>query len=83
MRLPLLFALLPAALHAEFGEERRLKIPHANAALRSLNLSTAAGIACYEALRQVGLPLPCASAASTLRRNHHLPASPCAQFWAC
>ena len=47
---------VPAELHAEFGDERRLKIPHANAALRSLNLSTAAGIACYEALRQVGLP---------------------------
>ena len=47
---------VPAALHAEFGGERRLKIPHANGALRSLNLSTAAGIACYEALRQVGLP---------------------------
>jgi tRNA (cytidine/uridine-2'-O-)-methyltransferase len=28
-------------------------IPSANAALRSLNLSTAAGIACYEALRQM------------------------------
>ncbi len=46
----------PDWLHAEFGEDRRLKIPHANAALRSLNLSTAAGIAGYEALRQVGLP---------------------------
>ncbi|HYC69568.1 MAG TPA: tRNA (cytidine(34)-2'-O)-methyltransferase [Opitutaceae bacterium] len=44
----------PDWLHAEFGEDRRLKIPHANAALRSLNLSTAAGIACYEALRQIG-----------------------------
>ncbi|MFI5337666.1 MAG: tRNA (cytidine(34)-2'-O)-methyltransferase [Opitutales bacterium] len=47
---------VPDWLHAEFGDERRLKIPHANTALRSLNLSTAAGIACYEALRQVGLP---------------------------
>ena len=27
--------------------------PHANAAMRSLNLSTAVGIACYEALRQI------------------------------
>jgi len=44
----------PEWLHAEFGGDRRLKIPHANAALRSLNLSTAAGIACYEALRQLG-----------------------------
>lgn len=44
----------PDWLHAEFGPERRLRIPHANTALRSLNLSTAAGIACYEALRQIG-----------------------------
>lgn len=47
---------VPDWVHAEFGDERRLKIPHANAALRSLNLSTAAGIATYEALRQIGLP---------------------------
>ena len=33
---------------------QRVKIPHANAELRSLNLSTAAGIATYEAWRQVG-----------------------------
>ncbi len=46
----------PDWLHAEFGDAQRLRIPHANAALRSLNLSTAAGIATYEALRQVGLP---------------------------
>lgn len=46
----------PGWLHAEFGADQRLKIPQANAGLRSLNLSTAAGIACYEALRQVGLP---------------------------
>jgi tRNA (cytidine/uridine-2'-O-)-methyltransferase len=45
----------PEWLHAELGEAR-LMIPHANPALRSLNLSTAAGIAVYEALRQVGLP---------------------------
>ena len=45
----------PAWLHAELGDAQRVKIPHANAAQRSLNLSTAAGIACYEALRQVGL----------------------------
>jgi tRNA (cytidine/uridine-2'-O-)-methyltransferase len=44
----------PEWLHAELGDEHRVKIPHANAALRSLNLSTAAGIACYEALRQLG-----------------------------
>lgn len=46
----------PAWLHDEIGEAQRVTIPHANAELRSLNLSTAAGIACYEALRQVGLP---------------------------
>ncbi|MBA3848699.1 MAG: tRNA (uridine(34)/cytosine(34)/5-carboxymethylaminomethyluridine(34)-2'-O)-methyltransferase TrmL [Opitutus sp.] len=47
---------VPDWLHAEFGDERRLRIPHANAGLRSLNLSTAAGVAAYEALRQIGLP---------------------------
>ena len=47
----------PAWLHAEFGATQRVKIPHGNAALRSLNLSTAAGIATYEALRQTGGPL--------------------------
>jgi tRNA (cytidine/uridine-2'-O-)-methyltransferase len=41
----------PDWLHEEL-REGRVTIPHANAALRSLNLSTAAGIACYEALRQ-------------------------------
>ncbi len=44
----------PDWLHAEIGADRRVTIPHANPALRSLNLSTAAGIACYEALRQTG-----------------------------
>ncbi len=44
----------PDWLHDEIGMERRVKIPHANPELRSLNLSTAAGVACYEALRQVG-----------------------------
>jgi tRNA (cytidine/uridine-2'-O-)-methyltransferase len=42
----------PDWLHAELGAQR-LRIPQPNPALRSLNLSTAAGIACYEALRQV------------------------------
>ncbi len=43
----------PDWLHAELGEERRLRIPSYSAApLRSLNLATAAGIAAYEALRQ-------------------------------
>lgn len=46
----------PAWLHDEIGATQRVTIPHANADLRSLNLSTAVGIACYEALRQVGLP---------------------------
>jgi len=45
----------PAWLHEEIGESARLTIPQANPALRSLNLSTAAGIATYEALRQTGL----------------------------
>jgi tRNA (cytidine/uridine-2'-O-)-methyltransferase len=43
----------PPWLHEELGE-RRVTIPHAAPDLRSLNLSTAAGIATYEALRQVG-----------------------------
>ena len=46
----------PAWMHDEIGASQRVTIPHANPALRSLNLSTAAGIACYEALRQIGLP---------------------------
>ena len=46
----------PDWLHDEIGEPWRLKIPHANPELRSLNLSTAAGIAGYEALRQIGFP---------------------------
>ena len=44
----------PDWLHQEFGDTWRVTIPHADPTLRSLNLSTAAGIACYEALRQVG-----------------------------
>jgi tRNA (cytidine/uridine-2'-O-)-methyltransferase len=42
----------------ELTDPQRVKIPHANGELRSLNLSTAAGIATYEALRQVGLSQP-------------------------
>ena len=42
---------VPDWLHAELASSR-VTIPHANAALRSLNLSTAAGVACFEALRQ-------------------------------
>ncbi len=45
----------PAWLHAEL-DAWRVTIPHANPDLRSLNLSTAAGIGAYEALRQVGFP---------------------------
>jgi tRNA (cytidine/uridine-2'-O-)-methyltransferase len=45
----------PDWLHQELSEGR-VTIPHANAALRSLNLSTAAGVAAYEALRQIGMP---------------------------
>ena len=45
----------PEWLHTELGEARRLTIPHANAELSSLNLSTAAGVGTYEALRQTGL----------------------------
>jgi tRNA (cytidine/uridine-2'-O-)-methyltransferase len=44
----------PAWLHEEIGTARRVTIPQMDPALRSLNLSTAAGIACYEALRQIG-----------------------------
>jgi tRNA (cytidine/uridine-2'-O-)-methyltransferase len=43
----------PDWLHEEL-EGRRVAIPHANPELRSLNLSTAAGIAAFEALRQIG-----------------------------
>jgi tRNA (cytidine/uridine-2'-O-)-methyltransferase len=43
----------PSWLHDEIGEKHRITIPHANTELRSLNLSTAAGIACYEAVRQL------------------------------
>jgi tRNA (cytidine/uridine-2'-O-)-methyltransferase len=44
----------PDWLHAEIGEARRITIPrYSDKPLRSLNLSTAAGIALYEALRQL------------------------------
>jgi tRNA (cytidine/uridine-2'-O-)-methyltransferase len=43
----------PDWLHRELGESQRITIPHRNADLRSLNLSTAAGIATYEAVRQL------------------------------
>jgi tRNA (cytidine/uridine-2'-O-)-methyltransferase len=44
----------PDWLHAELAQTR-ITIPRVNSGLRSLNLSTAAGIACYEALRQLGI----------------------------
>jgi len=46
----------PDWLHDKIGMPQRLRIPsfeREGVKLRSLNLSTAAGIACYEALRQV------------------------------
>jgi tRNA (cytidine/uridine-2'-O-)-methyltransferase len=43
----------PDWLHEWAGPEREIKIPQADPALRSLNLSTAAGIGVYEALRQL------------------------------
>lgn len=42
----------PDWLHQELTDTR-ITIPHANPALRSLNLSTAAGVATYEAFRQL------------------------------
>ncbi|HEU5079907.1 MAG TPA: tRNA (cytidine(34)-2'-O)-methyltransferase [Opitutaceae bacterium] len=48
----------PPWLHDEIGDTFRITIPHANSELRSLNLSTAAGIAAYEALRQLGTLKP-------------------------
>ncbi|MDR2982691.1 MAG: tRNA (cytidine(34)-2'-O)-methyltransferase [Puniceicoccales bacterium] len=43
----------PDWLHQEIGHEYRVKIPQYNDTLRSLNLSTAAGVVAYEALRQI------------------------------
>jgi tRNA(Leu) C34 or U34 (ribose-2'-O)-methylase TrmL len=43
----------PDEIHAWFGQDREVKIPHFNDKTRSLNLSTACGIATYEALRQI------------------------------
>jgi tRNA (cytidine/uridine-2'-O-)-methyltransferase len=40
-------------VHAFVGAAQTVKIPHFNDLTRSLNLSTACGIATYEALRQV------------------------------
>lgn len=47
----------PDWLHGEIGESRRITLPRYNEQpLRSLNLSTAVGIAAYEAMRQFGPP---------------------------
>ncbi|TVR48759.1 MAG: tRNA (cytidine(34)-2'-O)-methyltransferase [Puniceicoccaceae bacterium] len=43
----------PDWLHQEVGDGARVKIPQPRPGLRSLNLSTAAGIAAYEVLRQL------------------------------
>lgn len=44
----------PDWLHKEFADQQKLRIPSFNPDfLRSLNLSTAAGITAYEALRQI------------------------------
>jgi tRNA (cytidine/uridine-2'-O-)-methyltransferase len=43
----------PEWLHAELGDAQRVRIPQFVPRLRSLNLSTSAGIAVYEALRQL------------------------------
>ena len=40
-------------MHDEIGDENRLRIPLYNDNLRSLNLATSAGIAVYEAMRQL------------------------------
>jgi len=45
----------PDWLHAEIGPTHSLTIPQRNPHLRSLNLSTAVGVATYEAYRQLGL----------------------------
>jgi len=42
----------PDWMHEELADGR-ITIPHANPDLRSLNLSTSAGVACYEAVRQL------------------------------
>lgn len=43
----------PDWLHEAIGDSRKIKIPQFTPGLRSLNLSTSAGIVVYEALRQV------------------------------
>ena len=48
---------LPAKLRHRY-RERLLTIPMRDGAVRSLNLSTSAAVAVYEALRQIGNPTP-------------------------
>lgn len=43
----------PDWLHQDIGDAHRVTIPQADPELRSLNLSTAVGIATYEAMRQL------------------------------
>ena len=43
----------PDWLHGEVGDKHRVTIPRYQSCLRSLNLATSAGIATYEALRQL------------------------------
>ena len=43
----------PLWLHQEIGDSFRVTIPQNNKTLRSLNLATAAGIATFEAMRQL------------------------------
>jgi len=45
----------PEWLHDGIGAESRVRIPHFRPGLRSLNLSTAAGVAVYEAHRQLAV----------------------------
>jgi len=45
----------PEWLHAEIGAAHSVTLPQRNPQLRSLNLSTAVGIATYEAYRQLGV----------------------------
>lgn len=45
---------VPEWLHEELSETR-IKIPHWDMSMRSLNLATSAGIATYEALRQLSV----------------------------
>lgn len=43
----------PAWLHARIGDAQRIKVDQMQPSLRSLNLATCAGVATYEAMRQI------------------------------